>query len=139
MRALLPLMLFAVLATACEKDDEDLIDDFVAAVTGEVNQQRVEHVLATYVDPSAEELDVRVYGETRLYRAQDAAKLAEHARTRLTRLHGRSLNAVRRRIEIKGDQAFVELQLMGRDVLGNVRYELRKRGGRWLLGTVALQ
>lgn len=140
MRSLVWPVLFALFAlvVACEKDDADHIDDFVAAVSGRVEPARIDHVLRTYVDLAAEPLDVRALGESRMYRAEDRARFEDDARRRLSRLEGRSLNVVRKRIEIDGNEARVELQLLGKDAMGNVRYTLNKRGGRWLIGSVVV-
>jgi hypothetical protein len=132
----LTLLLAFVLASACSKDDEDYIGEFVEAVTGEVSEPRIEHVFRTYIDVTREPLDVRVLGENHLYREGEKATLEQRAKSRLSRLYGTSLRAVRKRIELKGGEAFVELQLLSDQGMGAVRYELAKRDGRWLLGTV---
>jgi ribosomal protein L12E/L44/L45/RPP1/RPP2 len=137
MRALgISLLLLSLLTTACAEDDEDRIDTFVAAVTGKVDARAIDHVLATYVDVATENLDVRAFGDSRMYRAEDAERFEKEARARLEHIEGRSLNAVRRRIRIEGETARVELQFLGRDAMGSVRYELRKHGTRWLIGSV---
>jgi hypothetical protein len=130
------LMLALLCLSACSKDDEDYIDEFVDAVTGEVSEGRVDHVFRTYIDVAREPLDVRVLGENHLYREEEADALEQRAKSRLSRLYGSSLRAVRKRIDIKGGEAFVELQLLSDQGMGVVRYELAKRDGRWLLGTV---
>ena len=122
--------------SACSKDDGDLIDEFVDSVTGEVNDARIEHVFRTYIDLDREPLDVRVLGENHLYRADEASALEQRAKSRLSRLNGTSLRAVRRHIEIKPPDAFVDLQLLSDQGMGGVRYELVKREGRWLLSVV---
>jgi hypothetical protein len=137
MRALAAATLLALtLVTACAEDDEDRIDAFVSAVTGEVSDERVAHVLDTYVDLGEEPLDVRAMGDSKLYRAEDQARFRSDAERRLASLSGRKLNAVRKRIEIKGEHASVELQLLSQTAMGQVRYELVKRGKRWLIGSL---
>jgi hypothetical protein len=136
MRALLPVLCFALLSLACGKDDRDYIDEFVASVTGEVNETRIEHVFRTYIDLAREPLDVRVMGENHLYRDDEAAALEKRSKSRLSSLYGTSLRALRKQIEIKPPDAFVDLQLLSDRGMGAVRYELAKRDGRWLLSVV---
>lgn len=132
------LLVLSSFASGCEKDDEDHIDDFVSAVTGTVDESRIEHVLRTYVDLAAEPIDVRALGESRIYRAEDRERFDREVRRRVGRLDGRSLNAVRKRIDLSGNEARIELQLLGRSAAGTVRYTLHKRNGRWLIGSVAV-
>jgi hypothetical protein len=136
MRMFATACLLALMCVACSEDDEDRIDAFVAAVTGELTDERVEHVMKTYVDLAEEPIDVRAFGDGRLYRAEDQERFRADATRRLGPLMGRSLNAVRKRIEIRGSDATVELQLLSSTMMGQVRYELVKREKRWLIGTV---
>jgi hypothetical protein len=135
MRAFATACLLAM-CVACAEDDADRIDAFVASVTGELTEERVAHVMKTYVDLDEEPIDVRAFGDGRLYRAEDQERFDHDADRRLGPLMGRSLNAVRKRIDIRGNEATVELQLLSRTMMGQVRYELVKRGKRWLIGTV---
>jgi hypothetical protein len=136
MRAFATACVLAVMCLGCEETDEDRIDAFVAAVTGELTDERVEHVMKTYVDLAEEPIDVRAFGDGRLYRAEDRERFRQDAARRLGPLMGRSLNAVRKRIDLRGSEATVELQLLSRTMVGQVRYELVKRDKRWLIGTV---
>jgi hypothetical protein len=135
MRAFLLACLLAFTGS-CAETDADRIDAFVSSVTGELTEDRVAHVLKTYVDLDAEELDVRALGDSHLYRAEDRERFEADVERRLGPLQGRSLNAVRKHIEIKADNATVELQMLSRTMMGQVRYELVKRGKRWLIGSV---
>lgn len=131
-------ILAALALVACGKDDEDRIDEFVEAVTGEVSEARVEHVLQTYLDLEAEPLDVRALGEGRVYRAEERERLVEQVRKKTQRLLGSSLKVLRKRIDLTGDEARVDLQLLGQNGIGEARYELKKHGERWLLSEVAV-
>lgn len=124
--------------SACAKDDEDYIDEFVAAVTGDVTSERVDHVFNTYVDPDVEPVDVRVLEHNRLYGAGEGADMRKKAQEKLSRLNGSSLKILRRKVDIKDDRAYVDLQLFSREAMGNVRYDLRKHDKRWLLSKVAV-
>jgi hypothetical protein len=135
MRGCIALALL-ILCSACSKDDSDLIDEFVDSVTGEVSDTRIEHVFRTYIDLAREPLDVRVLGENHLYQADEQSALAARAKSRLSRLNGTSLRALRRHIELKPPEALVDLQLLSDQGMGAVRYELMKREGRWLLSVV---
>jgi len=124
------------LLLACSEDDEDRIDAFVAAVTGEVSEPRIDHVLTTYIDLEAAPLSATVLTTMRLYQASDRARLRSEVIERLQRAMGSSLKIIRRRTDLKHDGARVELQLYGADMMGNVVYELVKRDKRWLLQRV---
>jgi len=138
-RAILTLTwLSALVLCGCAKDDADHIDDFVTAVTGEVTPERVDHVFGTYVDPDVEPVDVRVLEHNRLYASGEAINMRGKAREKLGRLEGSSLKVLRRKVEIKDGRAYVDLQLFSREAMGNVRYDLRKHGERWLLSKVAV-
>lgn len=133
-RALWPIFaLLTILSSACGEDDEDRIETFVEAVTGEVTSERVDHVLATYLDLEQRPLSTTVLGDMRLYRAEDESRLKEVVRSRLQRMFGSSLKTLRRQIDIKGEKARVDLQVFGDGMMGNVSYELVKRDERWLI------
>lgn len=134
--ASLTLVLFVLFG--CAKDDEDYIDDFVTAVTGDVTSERIDHVFNTYVDPDVEPIDVRVLEHNRVYGAGEAGEMRTKAQEKLGRLGGSSLKILRRKVEIKGERAYVDLQLFSREAMGNVRYDLRKHDKRWLLSKVAV-
>ena len=130
--------LIAMLVCACGEDDEDRIDAFVESVTGELTSERVDHVLATYLDLQERPLSTTVLGETHLYRSEDEERLKELARSRLQRMFGTSLKPLRRQVEIKGETARVDLQLLGDGMMGNVSYRLYKEGKRWLISEVRI-
>jgi hypothetical protein len=121
---------------ACAEDDEDRIETFIAAVTGEVTTARIDHVLTTYLELAQRPVSATVMGDMRLYRAPDAQRLKVVVHGRLQRLLGTSIKILRRHVEIKGDKARVELQLFGDNVMGNVIYELSKVEKRWLISVV---
>jgi hypothetical protein len=131
-------LFIAALAGGCGEDDEDRIDKFVEAVTGEMSSERVDHVLSTYLDLDDRPLSTTVFGDMHLYRAEDEQQLKQLARSRLQRISGSSLKALRRQVEIKGETARVDLQLLGDGMMGNVSYELYKRGERWFLSAVRI-
>jgi hypothetical protein len=130
------LAAIALLAAACGTSDADRIDDFVKAVTGEVSAERIDQALASYVDLDLSPLTVSVFGDERPYAPEQAAKLAHDAHARLAFLSGKRLNVLSRRIEISAPSARVELRLLGREGMGQVRYTLAKHGERWLIGKV---
>jgi len=132
--ALLTLLtLLTLLCAACGTSDADRIDDFVKAVTGEVDAERIDQALAHYVDLELQPLDVNVFGDPRGYGPEQRAKLAADAQGRLTFLHGKRLNVLRKQVDLRPPSARVELQLLGREGIGNVRYVLAKHGERWLI------
>jgi hypothetical protein len=124
------------MASACGEDDEDRIDTFVEAVTGEVTSERVDHVLNTYLDLERRPLSTTVLGEMHLYRPEDESRLKQAVRSRLQRIFGTSLKTLRRHTELKGDKARVELQVLGDGMMGNVSYDLFKDDKRWLIAEV---
>lgn len=125
-----------LLCAACGTSDADRIDDFVKAVTGEVSSARIDQALTSYVDLNLQPLDVSVFGDPRGYGAEQRAKLGHDAHARLGSLFGNRLNVLRKRVEIRLPNAYVDLQLLGRGGMGNVRYTLVKHGERWLIAKV---
>ena len=124
------------LVSGCGEDDADRIDAFIEAVTGDVTTPRIDHVLTTYLALDERPLSATVLGDMRLYRAEDAQRLHDSVHARLQRLLGTSVKTLRRRVDIRGDSARVELQLLGPDLMGNVVYELTKREKRWFITLV---
>ncbi len=122
---------------ACAEDDEDRIEAFIAAVTGEVTTERIDHVLNTYLALEQRPLSTTVLGDMRLYRAEDKPRLHDSVHQRLQRLLGSKVKILRRHVAIKDDKARVELQLFGDSVMGNVIYELSKLDkARWVMSVV---
>jgi hypothetical protein len=132
----LPALVLALLCAACGTSDADHIDEFVKNVTGEVSAERIDQVLARYVDLELQPLEVNVLGDSRGYGPEQSPKLAQDAHARLTFLYGRRLNVLRKHIEIKAPSAWVELQLLGSGGMGNLRFQLDKHAERWLIGRV---
>ena len=129
----------SLLVGACRRDDAAKIDEFVAATTGELTHERVAKVLDTYVDLAQEPLDVRAFGETYVFEAGDRERLVAQADDKLSRLYGSKISVLRRNVDLEGEQARVRLETLNRNGMGAVRYELRKRGERWLLSSVAVE
>lgn len=118
---------------ACSESDEDRLEAFAKAVSGEVSADRVRQALTTYVDPATQPVIVTVFGTPKEYGQAEAAELTTTAQRRLARIMGASLRVMRRRIEVDGDRGRVELQLLSRAAAGHTRYKLRKHGERWLV------
>jgi hypothetical protein len=130
--------MLVLLCAACGTSDADRIDDFVKAVSGEVSAERIDQALASYVDLNLQPLDVSVFGDPRGYLSEQRAKLGHDAHARLGFLFGKRLNVLRKRVEIRPPSAHVELQLLGREGMGNVRYTLAKHAERWLIAKVSI-
>lgn len=126
------------LLCACSTSDADRIDEFVKAVTGEVTSARIDQALARYVDLERQPLEVSVFGDLRGYDQAQREKLSQDAHARLTFLLGKRLNVLRKQIAIDGTEARIELQLFGREGMGNLRYVLAKHGERWLIARLDL-
>jgi hypothetical protein len=138
MRALLASMLLALTCYGCTISDAERIDAFVKAVTGEVTRERIDHALDSYVDLGVQPLDVVAFGDPRSYAPEQRPGLLQDAHSGLGFLYGKSLNVLRRRIDITGPRARVELQLFGREGMGSVYFVLTKHGDKWLMSEVRI-
>lgn len=139
--ALLPVLLLMVASSlfACGTTDADRIDEFVRAVTGDISRERVARALDTYVNLEQQSLVVSAFGDTRVYDRDSAATLKSEADRRLASLYGKTLSVLRRKVEIASGEAYVDLQLFGRQGMLSVRYVLvkRRREG-WLLSELSV-
>ena len=122
-----------LLLVGCGESDEDKLEAFAQAVTGDLNVQRLDHVMQTYVDPAQQPLVVTVFNDPREYGSDTAATIGATARERLARIMGSTARVMRKRIRIDGKQATVTLQLFGERLMGHTRYELEKHGDSWLV------
>jgi hypothetical protein len=115
--------------------DEEKLEGFVEAVTGEVSATRVGAALE-WVDPASAPVEITAWGDTRLY--EDAAELRERAQSALRPFHGERLRALRDSISVEDGTADVSLQLLSGRGLADIDFRLEERDGRWLVTRVRL-
>lgn len=125
LRAAAVLLVLGVAACDCgdgEPSDEDLIEKFIADVTGDVDAGYVQRCLA-YVDLDAYPLDVRVPQHAGVYDAERGPEI-EKAFRRVVDRRFKNTEIKRRsaKFEIEGNRADVHLALL--TAVGPLRAEL---------------
>jgi hypothetical protein len=114
--------------------DEERLEPFLDAVTGDVTPARIDAALA-FTDPSREPVEVRALGTTVVY--EDAESLSERAHTALSALSGETLRILGESIEVEGERATISVRILsGQTGMVNVGFDLRKHGDDWLVRTV---
>lgn len=125
----------AVVADALVVTDEERLDAFADAVTGEVETQRIDAALS-YVDPARVPVEVLVGEQRSFYEDGQVVDLAERARETLGPYTGDDVRLLQKTIEIDGDRALVALRVGTRDGTANVQFRLVRRGDGWLVSRV---
>jgi hypothetical protein len=116
--------------------DEEELEGFVEAVSGEVTSERIDAALE-WVDPAAAPVEIGVWGDTRVY--EDGAELRSRARSALRPFIGQRLRALREGIQVEEGTGDVSLQLVSGQGMVDVDFRLERRGDRWLVTRVRVR
>jgi len=125
----------AMVADALVVTDEERLEAFVDAVTGDVETRRIDAALS-YVDPARVPVEVMVSDDSRLYEEGQEVDLAERARHTLGPYTGEEVRLLQKSIELDDDRALVALRLGTRHGTANVQFRLVRRGDGWLVSRV---
>ncbi len=125
----------AMVADALVVTDEERLEAFVDAVTGEVDTRRIDAALS-YVDPARVPVDITVGDDLRAYGEGQEVDLAERARATLAPFQGDDVRVVQEAIEIEGERALVALRIGTREGMADVQFRLVRRGDGWLVSRV---
>lgn len=125
-------LVYRIVSPGDEATIEDLADEITA---GPIDRDRVERLLA-WVDPDLEPLEVDALGMQRVYGAGESATLHAEAHRVLARYTGEDARALRQSIDVEGDAATLELQLLTSQGMTDVRLRLRRHDGRWLVNRI---
>ena len=116
--------------------DEERLEPFLDAVTGNVTPERVDAALA-FTNPSRQPVEVHAMGATQLY--EDAATLRERAHEGLRPLQGESLRILGESMEVADDRATISVRFISsRAGMATATFDLRKRDDAWLLASVSV-
>ncbi len=127
----------AAVADALVVTDQERLEAFVEAVSGEVSGDRIDDALA-YVQTGRAPLTFRAGPEEHYFDDRDA-DFARRARRALRPLLGTDAELVQQNIEIEGDHADVHLRVRTAGGVVNGSIELEKAGGRWLVTRAMLR
>lgn len=125
----------ALVADALVVTDEERLEAFVQAVTGEVETRRVDAALA-YAEPARVPVETLVGNDSTYYVEGQEVDLAERARRILAPYTGEDVRLLQKSIEIDDDRALVALRLGTREGTSNVQFRLVRRGDGWLVSRV---
>ncbi len=124
-----------VAVDALSVTDEERIEEFVEAVTGEVRGSRIDHALR-YTNLAAEPVEVVVGDEPRRYEAGEEGDLSDEAHQVLAPLEGAEARLLQDAVVIEGDRARVALRVSTDEGVCDVQYLMRKHGDDWLVTRV---
>lgn len=117
--------------------DRERIESLVDTITDEITDAHVDEAL-TWIDPGTEPFEATVFGQAKLFRAEEAEELRTFVRRGISRYRGTRLRALRQAITLEGDTASVSLELMSDQGMFRLALGLRKHDDRWLISTARL-
>ncbi|MBW2463048.1 MAG: hypothetical protein JRH11_15470 [Deltaproteobacteria bacterium] len=121
---------------ALVETDEERIEAFADAVTGEVTSEKIAEAL-TWCDTGRQPVEVYLMGESLLYESDSA--LADRARQGMSRFMGQDVRALNRNVQVDGDRASLRVRVMNSQLgMVNATFEFRKRDDKWLLSVVRI-
>ena len=114
--------------------EEERLEAFVEAVTGEVTSEKIDAALS-WIDTSRQPVEVYVMGQSDLYEDDDT--LRERARDSMRRFMGQDLRMLNETITVEDERATIRVRVLN-DQLGMVtaEFDLRKREETWLVSAV---
>jgi len=125
----------AAVVDAVVVTDREQMEQFVAAVTGKVSENRIDGALR-YADPSAVSMELVHDGRRHRYDDRNARDLMPDARRALATLEGSRLSLIQENIQVDGERARIALRLRTNAGLANTVFDLRRQDDRWLLRRV---
>lgn len=115
--------------------DEERLEDFVEAVTGDVASDRIDNALE-WVDPDREAVEVSQGREVRRYEDGESVELAVHARELLAPFEGNHAVLLQDSIDIEGERARVTVRMRTGDGVLNVRFDMVRHEDGWFVRRV---
>jgi len=123
------LLLDALIVT-----EEERIQVFLEAVTGEVTSEKINTALE-WVDTDRQPVEVHVMGRSDLY--EDDETLHERARESMRRFMGQDLRILGESITVEDDRATMRVRVINSQLgIVNAEFDLRKREDVWLVSHV---
>ena len=135
--AFLCLICVAAVADALVVTDEERLEAFVDALSGEVSPERIDDALS-FAQTDQLPFTLRSGSSERTYDNRDA-ELARRVRETIAPFLGTEAELVQHNIEVDGDEADVHLRV--RTIRGTVSaaIQLEKVDGRWLIAATTLR
>lgn len=118
--------------------DEERLEDFVDAVTGRIDHERIDRALG-WTDPAKQPLELTFRGHSLLFDQENAGDLRPKAYTHLSAYQGERLNLMHKSIEVQGAQARVMVDTLSRRGRTTVDFDLRKLDDRWVVSSVRVR
>lgn len=122
-------------ADAVVLTEEERLEAFVDAITGDVASERIDGALE-WVDPGREAVEVSAGRNRQLYEGGDGVELAAHARELLAPLEGSRAVLLQDSIDIEEDRARVAVRMRTSDGVVNVRFDMVRHDDGWLVRRV---
>lgn len=122
----------AAVADALVVTEEERIEEFVDALSGEVSTDAVDDALA-FVDTDRVPLTLRTERRRERFEEGDSADLAELARDALRPLQGTDTTLIQSDVRVEGEIAFAAVRVRTERGLVDANFEFEKASGRWLL------
>lgn len=118
--------------------DEEQIEELANAVTGPVEDARIDAAIREWIDPATQPIEVTAFGQTELYDVENAAELATRAREALRSYRGERLRKLRQSIEVHDDRGRLSLRIVSVRGMVDADFDVRKHGDRWLVSAVSI-
>ncbi len=127
----------ALVVDALVVTDQERMEEFVQAVTGQISDDRIDNALE-YADPERVEMDLVQESRKRHYGSDNLADLRPTARQALAPLAGNNLRLIQKSISVDGNSARVALRVRTEAGLANTVFDLRRYDEDWLLRRVTV-
>ena len=115
--------------------DQERIEEFVEAVTGEVRGDRIDKALE-YVDVPRQSVEIVVDNQVRFYEGNVNTAVAEEARQTLAPFAGDNVRLLQDSIEVEEDHARVALRASTPEGVLDVQFRLIRHDDQWLVSRV---
>jgi hypothetical protein len=136
--ALAVLLGLSAVADALFVTDEERLEAFVDAISGDIETGRIDDALR-FVSTRHEEVALRAPGQNEWFGEGDDAELGALARERLAPHLGQALELVQHSVRVDEDAGHVGVRLRGPRGLMDVAFELRKHGERWYVRSARIR
>lgn len=133
------LLGIVAVADALVVTDEEKLEAFAFAVSGDVEVDRIDDALR-YVSTQHEELFLDAPGDRETYGEGEDAEIGARAREALTPYLGHELELVQHSVSVEGEEGHVAVRLRTPDRhLIDARFTLYKHGERWVVADAQLR
>ncbi len=132
------LLGLSAVADALFVTDEERLEAFVDAISGDIETGRIDDALS-FISTRHEEVELRAPDQNEWFGEGDDAELGALARETLAPYLGQELELVQHSVRVQDDAGQVGVRLRGPRGLMDVTFELRKHGERWYLRSARIR